>query len=147
MNMNEEIENIKPETGRPKFLSVLCILTFIFTGLGCISSLITPLFAPLLREFMVNAPNYDEAAMAESMRVIEAGWGYYLLTLLLNLGSLTGAVLMWKLNKNGFHFYALSNSAMLFLPTLFLGISISWFAIFFTVGFIGMYALHLKFMK
>lgn len=145
--MNEEIENIKPETGRPKFLSVLCILTFIFTGLGCISSLITPLFAPLLREFMVNAPNYDEAAMAESMRVIEAGWGYYLLTLLLNLGSLTGAVLMWKLNKNGFHFYALSNSAMLFLPTLFLGISISWFAIFFTVGFIGMYALHLKFMK
>ena len=147
MNMNEEIENIKPEIGRPKFLSVLCILTFIFTGLGCISSLITPLFAPLLREFMVNAPNYDEAAMAESMRVIEAGWGYYLLTLLLNLGSLTGAVLMWKLNKNGFHFYALSNSAMLFLPTLFLGISISWFAIFFTVGFIGMYALHLKFMK
>ena len=145
--MNEEIENIKPESGRPKFLSVLCILTFIFTGLGCISSLITPLFAPLLREFMVNAPNYDEAAMAESMRVIEAGWGYYLLTLLLNLGSLTGAVLMWKLNKNGFHFYALSNSAMLFLPTLFLGISISWFAIFFTVGFIGMYALHLKFMK
>jgi hypothetical protein len=96
---------------------------------------------------MINSPNYDEAAMAESMRVIEAGWGYYLLTLLFNLGSLTGAILMWKLIKNGFHFYALSNLAMLFLPTFFLGIAISWFAIFFTVGFIGMYALHLKCMK
>lgn len=147
MMMNEEIKNIEPQTARPKFLSVLCILTFIFTGLGCLSSLITPLFAPLFREFIENAPNYDEAAMAESMRAVEAGWGYYLLTLLINLGSLTGAILMWKLNKNGFHFYALSNSAMLFLPTLFLGISISWFAIFFTASFIGMYAVHLKVMK
>lgn len=135
------------EIKRPKFLTVLCILTFIFTGLGCLSSIITPLMSGLVKEYIITAPNYDEALMAESLKVIDAGWGYYMLNLALTLGSMTGAILMWKMRKNGFHFYAISNLAILFVPTLFLGIAISWVAIFMSVAFIGMYAVHIKFMK
>lgn len=142
-----ENENIETPPKRPKFLSVLCILTFIFTGLGILSCLLTPVFADMLKGFIVNAPNYNEAEQADSLKVIGAGWGYYMLTLLLTIGSLVGAILMWKLKKNGFHFYAFSNLAVLFLPTLVLGIAISWFGIVLTVAFIGMYGLHLKFMR
>ena len=144
-----DIENVEEDKiiNRPKFLSFLCILTFIFAGLGCLSCIVTPLTADMVKEFMLTTPNYDEEVMAETLRVIEAGWGYYMLTLLLTIGSLLGAIMMWKLKKNGFHLYAISNLLLLFVPTLILGIAISWFAIFFSVGFIGMYGTHVKFMR
>ncbi len=142
-----ENENTAEQVKRPKFLSVLCILTFIFTGLGSLSCIITPLTSEMVKEFMINAPNYDEVQMADSLKVIEARWGYYMLTLALTIGSMVGAILMWKLKKNGFHFYAFSNLAILFVPTLVLGIAISWVSIILSIAFIGMYAIHLKFMQ
>ncbi|CAN5400749.1 hypothetical protein BH10BAC1_BH10BAC1_04700 [soil metagenome] len=146
---NFDIENVekKKVISRPKFLSLLCILTFIFTGLMCLSCFITPLTSDMVKQLMVNAPNYDETIMAENLKVIEAGWGYHMLTLVLTIGSMSGAIMMWKLKKNGFHVYAISNLALLFVPTLVLGIAISWFAIFFSVAFIGMYGTHIKFMR
>jgi len=140
-------DNSEEQIKRPRSLSFLCIATFIFSGLGTLSSIIAPIYADKLKLYMMSDPNYDEAIMADNLKVIEAGWGYYSLTLLLALGSLTGAILMWKLKKIGFHFYAFSNLIMLFLPTLILDITISWYAIFFTLSFIGLYAFHLKFMK
>ena len=144
---NTENENIDVKVKRPKLLSFLCILTFIFTGLGCLSSIVTPLTADIVKQYMMSAPNYDEATMGESLKIIGAGWGYYILTFLLTLGSMIGAILMWRLRKTGFHVYAFSNLAILFVPTLVLDITISWYAIFFTLSFIGLYAFHLKFMK
>lgn len=140
-------DNSEEQITRPRSLSFLCIATFIFSGLGTLSSIIAPIYADQLKIYMMSDPNYDEAMMADNLKVIEAGWGYYSLTLLLAIGSLTGALFMWKLKKIGFHFYAFSNLIMLFLPTLFLDITISWYAIFFTLSFIGLYAFHLKFMK
>ncbi len=140
-------DNTEEAVKRSRSLSFLCIMTFIFSGLGILSSIITPLGADIMKQYMMSDPNYDEAVMADSMKVIEAGWGYYSLTFVLALGSIIGAILMWKLKKNGFHFYAFSNLAILFVPTLVLDITISWYAIFFTLSFIGLYAFHLKFMK
>lgn len=145
--MELENENTIEPVKRPKLLSVLCILTFISSGLGILSCIITPLTANMVKEYMINAPNYDETQMAESLKVIEAGWGYFLLTLVLVVGSLIGAIMMWKLKKIGFHFYAFSNLAVLFVPTLVLGIAISWVSIIFSVAFIGLYAMHLKVMR
>lgn len=147
MNTMEEQTPNNEEIKRPRSLTVLCILTFIFTGLGILSSIITPLTATAVKEFLLASPGYDEEAMRESMRLLEAGWGYYLTTLLFTAGSLTGAILMWNLKKLGFHFYAFSNLVIMFVPMLFLNITISWFAIFFALAFISFYAFHLKFMK
>jgi hypothetical protein len=143
----DEMQNDKGQSKRPKTLSVLCILTFIFSGLGCLSSVITPLYADQMVEFMKSGPGFDEAAMSDNLKVLTAGWNYYLITLALTIGSIAGAIMMWKLKKNGFHFYAVSNLALLFVPTLVLGMSVSWVAILLTSCFIGMYAIHLKYMK
>lgn len=132
---------------RPVSLTILCILTFVFSGLSCFSSLFIPLFQDLMIDFLKSNPGYDEALMNETIRLIKAGWAYYLVNFSLSFFSLTGAILMWKLKKTGFHFYALSNSALLFVPTLFFGIIISWFGIFMAVGFIALYAFHLKYMS
>ena len=143
LNNQEEVQIIK----RPRRLTVLCILTFIFSGLGCLSSILTPFLADEMSDFIKNSPNYKDEAFAESIKVIEAGWIYHFPTFILALGSVLGAVLMWRLKKVGFHLYAISNLSLLFIPTLTLGLSISWSAIFVSVGFIGMYGLHLRFMK
>lgn len=131
----------------PTFLKVLCILTFVGSGVGALSSLFTPLFADQLIAFMEQAPNMTEEAIAQATLVLKAGWGYYSLMVVLSLVSIVGAIFMWKRNKMGFHVYALSNAAILFVPTLMLGIAISWFGVFLTTGFILLYAMNLKHLK
>jgi hypothetical protein len=139
--------DVQSEAKRPQFLTVLCILTFISTGLGILASLLMPLFSDMLVTMMQSNPSYDEAKMAEQITILQAGWGYYLFTALLAGVSLMGAIFMWKLKKLGFHLYALANLALLLLPYLVLGAAISWWGIFFTALFIVLYAVNLKHLK
>ena len=141
--LNDEKKTVK----RPVSLTVLCVLTFIFSGMGCFSALFTPVFSDIMIEYLKSFPNYDETQMVETIQLLKAGWGYYLIIFSLTLFSLIGSILMWKLKKIGFHFYALSNAALLFVPTLFLGIIISWFGISMAAGFIFLYSFHLKEMS
>ncbi len=81
--MSETLESVvAPTTKRPTFLTVLCILTFIGSGWGIISSLVMK--DPGLTEY--------------------AGY-YYWVVLLLNLGTLYGALQMWKLKKMGLYIW------------------------------------------
>jgi hypothetical protein len=133
---------------RPPFLTALCILTFIASGLGSISALVTPLFSDLVIEFLKSGqPKYDEATMNEAIIQLKAGWGYYSIIFILSVCSLTGAILMWQLKKIGFHFYALSNLLSLFVPFLMLHLEMSLPSIMLTGSFVALYALNLKFMK
>jgi hypothetical protein len=146
--MNEiELNSEKEIKKRPTSLTVLCVLTFITSGAGCISALLTPVFSDALIEVLKSTPNYDDAFLSETIKLLKAGWGYYILLFLFTCSSLIGAILMWKLKKIGFHFYALANLAILFLPTFFLGMVISWSGILMVAGFIGLYAFHLKHMS
>ncbi len=139
-----EITNGTEPTKRPVFLSVLCILTFISAGLGCLFSLMTPLLADTFVEFLQNSPNYDEVKMADTLKVLQSGWNYYAPTFLLALVSLVGAILMWKFKKIGFHLYAAANLGLLFIPTLILGVAVSTAGIVLTAAFIIMYAVNFK---
>lgn len=143
----EEImnENVVPK--RPTILTVLCILSFISAGLGCLSALITPMFSDVMIGFLKNAPDYDETRMGETILLLQAGWLFYFITFLFALGSLTGVFLMWKLKKAGFHFYALSNIGLLFVPMIMFGTPIGWPGVFLTASFILLYATNIKYMK
>ncbi|MES2284281.1 MAG: hypothetical protein V4547_01250 [Bacteroidota bacterium] len=143
----EEIINGNEIPKRSQFLTVLCILSFISGGLGSLSALITPMFSDLMIEFLKNSPNYDETLMDETIMLLQAGWGYYLITFVFAMCSLVGVFFMWKLKKIGFHFYALSNLGLLFAPMLMFDMAISWAGIFLTASFILLYAVNLKFMK
>jgi hypothetical protein len=142
-----KISNENEAPKRPTFLTVLCILTFISSGLGCLSALITPLFSDIIIGFLKSTPNYDETVMGQTISLLQAGWLFYLITFVLALCSLIGGVLMWNLKKIGFHFYALSNLGLLFVPMLILGMPISWEGILFTSSFIALYAVNFKFLK
>ena len=144
---NTELLNDNKPFKRPLSLTILCILSFISSGMGIFSSIMTPMFSDVMVELVKSSPNVDPALMDQTLLVLQAGWVYYFLTFLFASGSLIGAIMMWKLNKKGIHFYSISNLASLFLPTLLLGITISWFSILFTSCFIALYVSNLKHMK
>jgi hypothetical protein len=145
--MEEYQHEPQEEAKRPLFLSVLCILTFISCGLSVLGSLsITPM-ADVMIKVVKETEGYDPAVYADQFLVWKAGWGFYMLVLFFTLCSLTGAILMWNLKKMGFHFYAISNIILFYLPILWVGIPFNFGGLFFLLGFIGMYALHLKYMK
>ncbi len=132
---------------RPTVLTIVCILTFISAGLTCLSSLVTPPYSEVMVEMIQTFPGIDEEMKPDLITLYRAGWGYYLPTFLLSVGSLIGAILMWNLKKIGFHFYALSNLGLLFIPMLVLGVAISLGNVLFTAIFITLYAVHLKEMN
>lgn len=160
--------NIKKE--RPTFLTVLCIITFIVSGLWFLSS-------------FYGAITYDELAQEEAMELALVAmddamaaqpnnpmgddimdsyklmldeqlqyhtlinWSAVLSTLL----SLIGAYLMFTMKKIGFHVYVVSKIVGLIPLTVFSMsmIVVAAYAFFgiFTIAFVIMYAVNLKHMK
>jgi hypothetical protein len=76
--MSETLDNSAVEAKRPTFLTVLCVLTFIGSGWGAISALA-----------------FQDAGVSAYASY------YYWVVLVLNLGTLFGALQMWKLKKTG----------------------------------------------
>lgn len=138
-NLNPVVETKK----RPTFLTVLCILTFIGSGLGILSGLLM-LIAVSMADTLASIPGFGNAIEAASM----GGPTYTIITLILSITSLYGAISMWGLKKIGFFLYLIAQILMLIVPFIFLPsiIAMAGFivSIIFTVGFIIMYAVNLK---
>ena len=162
--MENPFEN-KPK--RPTFITVLCILTFIGSGWGTISNLIS-IFTynigntQIQIEQIANATeNLDGNAtfmygfFNSSIEVLKAmaehGKEIAIINLMLCLLSLIGAILMFNLRRFGFYFYTTAQCLMLFVTPYFVG-----FAPFIWIGmissavpnvvFIILYAVNLKYM-
>ncbi|MCR9173961.1 MAG: hypothetical protein NXI10_15765 [bacterium] len=90
--MSETLDNTIEQQKRPTFLTVLCILTFIGSGWGIISALAFQ--EPLMKEY--------------------AGY-YYWVMLLLNVGTLFGAIQMWQMKKIGLYIWTASEVISLIL--------------------------------
>lgn len=168
----DTIDNINQEEPRPKFLTVLCILTFIATGL----SLFTGLFNLLItgrqsEEQMINA----KVAMAQSINEmrdmgmtsfvdllekiqrmsVEVNDNFYfagIFGLLLTVIGFYSAFKMWKGSKLGFHIYIIYN--LLAIGGIYLYVSAGNIPTIFVVfnvilsgAFILMYSRNLKWMK
>ncbi len=168
----DTIDNINQEEPRPRFLTVLCILTFIATGL----SLVTGLFNLLVtgrqsEEQMINA----KVAMSESINEmrdmgmtsfvdlmekiqrmsVEVNDNFYfagIFGLVLTVIGLYSAIRMWKGSKLGFHIYIVYN--LLAIGGIYLYVSAANIPTVFVVFnvilsgiFILMYSRNLKWMK
>ena|SRR6218665_283307 len=132
---------------RPVSLTILCVLTFIWSSVTFISCLFIPANADAMIQFTTVMPNMKELMTEESMMLLRAGWGYYLSMFALTAVSLGGAIMMWHLRKNGFHLYAIANIFIQCLPSFFLGFPFHIGILVFPGIFIAMYAIHLKFMN
>ncbi|MDR1951836.1 MAG: hypothetical protein LBP96_06375 [Bacteroidales bacterium] len=145
-------EETKPK--RSTLLTVLLVLTFIGSGISLVGNAYLSLFLDQYVELIEDAVDDDALASLSSLfdNLIETlekvGSGYFGLLALLALASVAGAVLMWKLNKLGFHFYASAQVLLLLIPMVF-GVTKfpGVFETALTALFIWFYARELKIFK
>jgi hypothetical protein len=76
---------------------------------------------PKINQIYANTPSeYSSIFTIRMEQEMDIPNWYNLLRALLDLTSIVGLVLMWRLRKNGFHAYTLSKLLLMLLPLLFL---------------------------
>lgn len=143
--MESLVENTKNTvTKRPLLLTLLCILTFIFSGGATILSLVG-IFASnwLIGKFDQLIPGgdtYSTAFIIVTFLVMLIIWGL----------SLWGAILMFGRRKGGFVMYIIPNGLVLVVQIIMM---ISAFHTYFLIAtlisilFIILYSTQVKYMK
>ena len=136
---------------RSSLLTTFLVLTFIGSGASFISNAYISLFLETVVEYVEDLADDDAvagmAAMLETSiaNMEKVGAPYFGLLSLLALVSLTGAALMWRLNRHGFHLYASSQILLLFIPMVFGLVKLpGLFETLISALFIWLYARELK---
>lgn len=158
-NFNNQFTNdLAPLPEKPQFLRVLCILSFIWCGIMIIISAIGISMLGFSEEVVNSAwekvlqtqPQLEEVNPMEFFHEVGM-WCVY--SLIANIISLVGVILMWRLNKFGFFIYAIAELAINFFGAS-IGVneeSKSYgsmiFFILVDLAFIIMYAVNLKHMN
>ncbi len=148
--MEEELSNPgsapgAPPVNRPNLLTVLCSLSLVNGGLTLISSLIIGSF---FNQFVVIATDFAEKFKLPGMEMITDGSPvFFFVNALLYAASITGVVLMFRLKKNGFHIYTISQILLILAPMYFYHLPApSVFDIILSGTFVMLYYIHLKLM-
>ncbi len=143
--LDKNESNIPEKAG--KMLRLLCVLTFIWSGLGVFQNLTYTIFLDPIRELIpqIEMPKEYEVMKDGVIKLISAGRLFFFLGLILNISSLIGAAMMLKMKKSGFHFYAIAQILLLMLPMIFIkGVGFASFEFLITAVFIAMYAAQTK---
>ncbi len=147
-------ENPKPE--RPFGLSFICVLSFInavwqfivnFLSFSVFNTMKTVTSDEKFTDLYENM-GVDEDQLETALAAFFApGMFYYLFTALLYIGSFFGVLYMWRMQKKGFHYYAIAQILILIVAALmFFGVTGTspWSSIIFTAVFIGLYFIYYK---
>ncbi|MCB0774238.1 MAG: hypothetical protein KJZ58_12050 [Flavobacteriales bacterium] len=160
--------NPNPPATRPTLLTVICVLSFIMGVWGIISGVgnfrqdgekvlaetqarMEEARAQLGDQADGMAGRMLDSSMEITRRAVENAKPMGIANILLSLLSLFGVWQMWNLKKNGFWLYVLASIAGLAVPLYFLGGSFMALATvgvagFFSLIFIILYAVNLKYM-
>ena len=149
-----EFEN--PQPVRPFGLSFFCILSFInavlqflinFLSFSVFNTMKTVTSDERFLELYENM-GIDEDQLETALAAFFApGMFYYLITSLLYIGSFIGVLYMWKMQKKGFHYYAIAQILILIVAALmYFGATGTspWSSIILTAAFIGIYFIYYK---
>lgn len=156
---NEQFMN--PEPHRPTGLSIFCILSFIGGAFKALENFILfaayDSFKKLLDndEFMDSYTeligNQADTLIKTYNAIFSVDRVYFILQALLAVGSFIGVLFMWKLQKKGFHIYAIAQILMLIASVLFFYSVVGtkpWGDVLWTVFFILWYLpFYKKVMK
>ena len=104
--MNDKTKN------RPPFLSALCILTFTGSTIGFIGYFLASLFFERTSELIIEYSSWHSVDAISPL--------YFTILMTLFAFSLTGAIRMWKLHRDGFYLYVFSQLVILFLPAIWI---------------------------
>ncbi|NOR87217.1 MAG: hypothetical protein GQ527_06375 [Bacteroidales bacterium] len=151
--MEENQQHINEQNQlRPEGLKILCILSFIGSGLSLFSHILFFLFYPGFLAFFSN-PDLAEVSTAIDTEVLVSfikatGRTYFFLNSLLYMMSLAGVYLMWNLRKKGIHYYAIAQIFILLIPLIFISGDLAVLpGLILTAMFIYMYSRFLKIMS
>jgi hypothetical protein len=146
--MEELTPGLLPEAKpqRPTLLTVLCILTFIGSGMNLFSSLVIAgfydVFVEIVREFS------KKFSIPGIELLLETTPLYFFVSAIFYAGSLTGAILMMLLKKTGFHIYAIFQILLIIAPMYFMHLASPGLPeLLFSGLFILLYSMNLKFMS
>ena len=160
----QEDYNIEQEepAKRPEMLTVLCVLSFINAVYNGIANFISFAFYDTFKNLLEQMRNGEGmfADMAEQMgdnwemmsqasaMAFSIGRGYYFFETLFYVASFIGVLMMWRLQKKGFHVYTIAQFLMIIATSFFVtnkvGGGVPFGAIFWTAAFVFMYASHYK---
>jgi len=137
------VQESKPE--RPKLLNILCILTFIGSGMNFVSSLMISVFYD---QFKILAEEISKSFHLPGMELLLEGESiFFAVSALIYAGCIAGAILMWKLKKSGFHVYTIFQILLILSPMYFLHLpSPSLPDLILSGTFIVLYGSNLKYM-
>lgn len=152
-DLNIEQLNTQPEK-RPDFLTVLCILSYIWSGLVLFALFLCLIFSGFIFETLQNIntgaiemPPMDENQQKAIDMLLNLGKGKFsaiiAVAIIVYMTSLLGVFKMWKQQKWGFYIYAGVNGFL----AIYNVIDGSIFSFIISIAFIGMYAANLKHMK
>lgn len=131
---------------RPTLLKVLCILSWIGSGIQILTSTIYSMYVDqtVKQEIIALLPNDDMKAMYQ--KVFDLMDNTSIWYLLLYLGNIGVVYLMWNFKKNGFYGYILIQILILFVPFLVTPFQISQLVTssLFTMIFIFLYGINVK---
>jgi hypothetical protein len=152
MSPENQLENETPQ--RSQFLSVLCILSFIWSGfilfclfLGlCFSGFIFGAAESIIAG-TEGMPAMSESQLKAMQTLIDLGPQKFMMgivvAIIIYMTSLLGVFKMWRLQKWGFYIYAAVNG----IGVAYDLISGSYFMVAITIAFIGMYFSNFKYLK
>lgn len=150
---------------RPILLTVLCVLTFIGSGLGAFGNLMAMFFAPFLEFFqpsmldevysqLGNKPGdeFVKQALDMALLAIDNFLAITISKFIFYALSLVGAIMMFQMKKIGFYLYIAAQVGFLFIGPVFLGWNMfvsfgMFFSAFFSTLFIALYGINLKHMS
>ena len=146
--MEEIYTNPVPESKptRPSLLNILCILTFIGSGMNFISSLMISVF---YNQFAIVAESISKSFQLPGLEMLlESKPVFFAISAMIYAGCITGAILMWKLKKAGFHVYTVFQVLLILSPMYFFHLpSPDLLDMILSGIFILLYSSNLKYMS
>lgn len=143
--------NNSAKISRPEVLKILCILTFIGSGLSILSNIVMFLSIDIIRELYTNGSfefmmkSLDGETFEILIMTNRSYFGFQILGL---AGAIFGAYKMWNLKKIGFHIYTISQIILIILTQIFLpDLPFPFFEVMISLVFITIYARSLKVMN
>lgn len=162
--------DLKVQNERPTFLTVLCIITFVVSGLFALSSIYSAITYSKEAQIAASENTIEDLVEMSEQEGIGEGMDNIIsamevfnqenldnsamimtINVIGSLLSLLGAFLMYRLRKVGFHIY-LSSKVLSLVPILFFTLSVPVFLsygifLFFTIAFVIMYSRNVKYMS
>ena len=154
-----DLEQNQPKK-RPVFLTVLCILTWIGSGITVLSGLFSLI---ALESIKTNYYTLQDAPGMNWGEVTLENYVFWssvsnIVGLISGIACVLGALLMWKLNKTGFYLYIfgsviavvvsfISMKALMPVELAWVGIITAALSALLAIAFIIMYGVNLKHMK